>query len=58
MPSQAYEMTFKGQAGTTLRAEFEDCTVIAGSFTTTLRADPPDQCALAAIEAVTSLTHA
>jgi hypothetical protein len=49
MRSQAYEVTFKGQAGTTLRAEFDDCTVTVGSCTTTLRADLPDQCALAGL---------
>jgi len=49
MLSQAYEITFKGQAGTTLRAEFDDCTVTVGSCMTTLRADLPDQCALAGL---------
>ena len=27
MQSQTFEITFLGQAGTTLRAEFEDCEV-------------------------------
>jgi hypothetical protein len=49
MLSQAYEITFKGQAGTTLRAEFDDCTVTVGSCMTTLRTDLPDQCALAGL---------
>jgi hypothetical protein len=49
MLSQAYEITFKGQAGTTLRAEFDDCVVTVGSCMTTLRADLPDQCALAGL---------
>ena len=49
MRSQAYEITFKGQAGTTIRAEFDDCTVTVGSYTTTLRAELPDQAALAGL---------
>jgi hypothetical protein len=35
-----------GQAGTVLRAEFDDCEVSVGPGTTTLRADLPDQGAL------------
>ena len=46
MQSQTYEIIFAGQAGITLRAEFDDCEVIMGSDTTTLRADLPDQAAL------------
>ncbi|MGB6583055.1 MAG: hypothetical protein WBF34_34590 [Streptosporangiaceae bacterium] len=46
MRSQTYEIIFAGQAGITLRAEFDDCEVIMGSDTTTLRADLPDQAAL------------
>jgi hypothetical protein len=44
--ARTYEATFAGQAGSTLRAEFDDCEVIVGSDTTTLRADLPDQPAL------------
>jgi len=44
--SQEYEITFAGEAGTALRAEFDDCQVIVGEGTTTLRADLPDQGAL------------
>jgi hypothetical protein len=44
--SQIYEITFTGQAGTTLRAEFDDCEVTLGPGTTTLRAELPDQAAL------------
>jgi hypothetical protein len=44
--SQEYEITFAGEAGTELHAEFEDCEVIVGHGTTTLRADLPDQGAL------------
>ena len=44
--SQTYEITFAGQAGSTLRAEFDDCEVIVGPATTTLRAEVPDQAAL------------
>ena len=44
--SQTYEITFLGQAGSTLSAEFDDCEIIIGPGTTTLRADLPDQGAL------------
>ena len=43
---QTYEITFAGQAGSALAAEFEDCNVIIGPGTTTLRAELPDQGAL------------
>ena len=46
MGPYTYEITFAGQAGSTLRAEFDDCEVIISSGTTTLRADVPDQGAL------------
>jgi hypothetical protein len=46
---QIYEITFTGQAGTALRAEFEDCEVTVGPGTTTLRAELPDQGALAGL---------
>ena len=46
MRSQTYEITFSGQAGATLRAEFDDCEVTIGPGTTTLRAELPDQAAL------------
>jgi hypothetical protein len=41
-----YEITFSGRAGPAVRAEFDDCTVIVGPYTTTLRAELPDQGAL------------
>ena len=44
-----YEITFTGQACRTMRAEFDDCQVISGPATTTLRAELPDQCALAGL---------
>jgi hypothetical protein len=44
--SRTYEITLTGPAGRTVRAEFEDCTIIAGPNTTTLRAEMPDQTAL------------
>jgi hypothetical protein len=47
--SQTYEITFTGQAGTTLRAEFDDCEVTIGPGTTTLRAELPDPTALAGL---------
>jgi hypothetical protein len=43
---RTYEITFAGLAGATLRAAFEDCTVIVGPGTTTLRVQLPDQAAL------------
>ena len=49
MQSQAYEITFMGQAGTTLRAEFDDCEVTIGPDTTTLHAELPDQGALSGL---------
>jgi hypothetical protein len=56
MRSQTYEITFTGQAGTTLRAEFDDCQVTIGPGTTTLRAELPDQAALAGlVQRITSL---
>jgi hypothetical protein len=41
-----YEITFTGEAGAAVRAEFDDCEVNVGSGTTTLRAELPDQAAL------------
>jgi hypothetical protein len=56
MRSQTYEITFTGQAGPTLRAEFDDCQVAIGPGTTTLRAELPDQAALAGlVQRITSL---
>ena len=49
MQSRTYEITFVGQAGTALRAEFDDCEVSLGPGTTTLRAEIPDQSALQGI---------
>lgn len=46
MQSKTYEITFVGQAGRALRAEFDDCEVSVGPGTTTLRAELPDQSAL------------
>jgi len=47
--SQTYEITFSGQAGPTLRAEFDDCEVTIGPGTTTLRAELPDRAALSGL---------
>jgi len=47
--SQTYEITFTGQAGATLCAEFDDCQVTVGAGSTTLRAELPDQAALAGL---------
>ena len=46
MRSPTYEITFRGQAGRTLRAQFDDCEVSTSPETTTLRAELPDQAAL------------
>ena len=56
MRSQTYEITFLGQAGTTLRSEFDDCEVTIGPGTTTLRAELPDRGALTGLmERINSL---
>jgi len=49
MASHTYEITFMGQAGTALRAEFDDCEVTMGRGTTTLSAELPDQAALSGL---------
>jgi hypothetical protein len=49
MRPQMYEITFAGRAGSTLRAEFDDCEVTVGPDTTTLRAELPDQAALSGL---------
>jgi len=54
--AQTYEITFLGQASTTLRAEFDDCEVIIGPGTTTLRAELSDRAALSGLmERINSL---
>jgi len=56
MQPQTYEITFAGQAGATVRAEFDDCAVTIGRGTTTLRAELPDQGALCGlVERITGL---
>ena len=56
MRSQTYEITFSGQAGSTLCAEFDDCAITIGPGTTTLRAQLPDQGALMGlVQRITSL---
>jgi hypothetical protein len=56
MRSNTYEVTFVGQAGNALRAEFDDCHVMVSRGTTTLRAELPDQAALAGLmERITGL---
>jgi Family of unknown function (DUF6325) len=46
VPSRTYEITFSGEAGPILRAEFDDCEVSVGPGTTTLHLELPDQAAL------------
>jgi hypothetical protein len=41
-----YEITFAGEAGSAVRAEFDDCEVSVGQGLTTLRVELPDQGAL------------
>jgi hypothetical protein len=54
--SLTYEITFLGQASTTLSAEFDDCEVTIGPGSTTLRAELPDRGALTGlIERINSL---
>ena len=56
MQAQTYEITFLGQAGSTLRAEFDDCEVTIGPGITTLRAELPDRGALTGLmERINSL---
>lgn len=56
MQAQTFEITFLGRAGTTLRAEFDDCEVTIGPGTTTLRAELPDRGALSGLmERINSL---
>jgi hypothetical protein len=47
--SYMYEITFAGQAGDGLCAEFDDCEITVGRNSTTLHADLPDQAALAGL---------
>jgi hypothetical protein len=46
---RTYEITFAGQAGAVLRAEFDDCEITIGPGTTTLRAELPDPAALSGL---------
>ncbi|HXW87883.1 MAG TPA: hypothetical protein VEJ42_06460 [Streptosporangiaceae bacterium] len=46
---QIYEIVFSGEAGSALRAEFDDCEVVVAAGHTTLRADLPDQAALSGL---------
>jgi hypothetical protein len=46
MQSRMFEITFVGEAGPVVRAEFDDCDVSVGSGTTTLHAGLLDQSAL------------
>ena len=46
MASRTYEITFAGQAGTVLQAEFDDCEISLGPGTTTLHCEVLDQAAL------------
>jgi hypothetical protein len=56
MRSRTYEITLTGQAGAIVRAAFDDCEVIVGPGTTTLRAELPDQSAvMGLLERITGL---
>jgi hypothetical protein len=53
---RTYEITFTGQAGPALRAQFDDCEVTIGPGSTTLRAELPDPAALSGlVERITGL---
>ena len=49
MQPRTYEITFTGQAGPVLRAQFDDCEVTIGTDSTTLRAELPDPAALSGL---------
>lgn len=49
MARLTYEITLRGQAGRTLRAQFDECKVTTGPDTTTLRAELSDQAALSGL---------
>ena len=49
MRAQTYEITFSGQADAALCAEFDDCQITTGPGTATLRAELPDQPAVAGL---------
>ena len=44
-----YEVTFSGEADSTLRAQFDDCKVSTGPDRTILHAELPDQAALSGL---------
>jgi hypothetical protein len=46
---RTYEISFAGQAGPAVCAEFDDCQIITGPGMTTLHAQVPDQCALSGL---------
>ena len=46
---RTYEITFDGQVGRAMRAQFDDCQITAGPHATILRAELPDQCARAGL---------
>jgi hypothetical protein len=46
---RTYEITFTGQAGPVLRAQFDDCDVTIGTDSTTLRTELPDPAALSGL---------
>lgn len=49
MARLTYDITLRGQAGRTLRAQFDECEVTTGPDTTTLRAELSDQAALSGL---------
>ena len=46
---RTYEISFAGQAGPAVRAEFDDCRITVSPGQTTLHAVVPDQCALSGL---------
>jgi hypothetical protein len=49
MHTRSYEISFTGEPTPAIRAEFDDCEVIAATGGTTLRVTLPDQAALAGL---------
>ncbi len=47
--SRLYQISFAGQAGPAVHAEFDDCEIVPGPGATTLYAELPDQCALSGL---------
>lgn len=49
MGPRTYEISFAGQVGPAVQAEFDDCQITTGTNRTILHAELPDQCALSGL---------